>query len=86
MLESVRKEGVVARVRKNYWLDPVLVEQAKAALGTTTETETVAEALRRVAEGEELARALAEGRGAYPMWADPYHDDAPQPRSSSREA
>ena len=86
MLESVRKEGGVARVRKNYWLDPELVEQAKAALGTTTETETVAEALRRVAKGEELVRALAEGRGAYPTWADPYHDDAHRPRSSNREA
>jgi hypothetical protein len=86
MLESVRKEGGVARVRKNYWLDPELVEQARAALGTTTETETVAEALRRVAEGDQMVRALAEGRGAYPTWADPYHDDAPEPRRSNRKA
>lgn len=64
----------MTKVRKNYWLDPDLLDRAKAALGTTTETETVAEALRRVTEGEELVRMLVEGRGAYPSWADPYHD------------
>ena len=64
----------MAKVRKNYWLDVGLLDRAKAALGTKTETETVAEALRRVNEGEELARLLAEGRGAFPSWADPYHE------------
>ena len=64
----------MAKVRKNYWLDPELLEHAKTALGTTTETETVVEALRRVTEGEELVRLLAEGHGAFPAWADPYHD------------
>ncbi len=66
--------GPVVKVRKNYWLDADLLDRARAALGTKTETETVAEALRRVAEGEELARLLAEGRGAFPDWADPYHE------------
>jgi Arc/MetJ family transcription regulator len=75
----------VAKVRKNYWLDPDLLDRAKAALGTTTETETVAEALRRVAEGAELLRVLAEGRGAYPTWADPYHE-AENPRDADHEA
>jgi Arc/MetJ family transcription regulator len=65
----------VAKVRKNYWLDADLLDRAKAALGTATETETVAEALRRVTEGEELVRTLSEGRGAYPSWLDPYHED-----------
>lgn len=64
----------VAKVRKNYWLDADLLDRAKAVLGTRTETETVAEALRWVTEGEELARLLAEGRGAFPTWTDPYHD------------
>ncbi len=64
----------MAKVRKNYWLDPDLLERAQAALETRTETDTVAEALRRVTEGEELARLLAEGRGAFPGWADPYHE------------
>jgi Arc/MetJ family transcription regulator len=75
----------VAKVRKNYWLDPDLLDRARAALGTATETETVAEALRRVAEGEELVRVLAEGRGAYPGWADPYHE-ANLPRDADPEA
>ena len=64
----------MAKVRKNYWLEADLLDRARAALGTKTETETVAEALRRVNEGEELARLLAEGRGAFPSWADPYHE------------
>ena len=64
----------MARVRKNYWLDADLLDRARAALGTRTETETVAAALRQVIEGEELARLLAEGRRAFPSWADPYHE------------
>ena len=64
----------MAKVRKNYWLDPELLERAKATLGAETETETVAEALRRVTEGEESVRALSEGRGAIPKWRDPYHE------------
>lgn len=74
----------MARVRKNYWLDPELLGRAKAALGTATETETVAEALRQVAEGGELVRALVEGRGAFPTWADPYHE--PEPGTADRKA
>ena len=65
----------MAKVRKNFWLDADLLERAKAALGTTTETETVAEALIRVAEGDELVRALREGRGKYPDWGDPFHEE-----------
>ncbi|MBI2918585.1 MAG: hypothetical protein HYY01_11425 [Chloroflexi bacterium] len=61
------------KVRKNYWLDAELLEHARSLLETRTETETVAEALRRVVEGEELARALAKGRAGFPDWADPYH-------------
>lgn len=64
----------MAKMRKNYWLDPDLVNRAKAVLGTATETETVSEALRRITEGEDLVRVLREGRGAYPGWADPYHE------------
>ena len=64
----------MVRVRKNYWLDPVLIDRAKAVLGTSSETETVAEALRRVAEGEKLVQTLSEGRATYPAWADPYHE------------
>lgn len=72
----------MVKVRKNYRLDPALLDQAKAALGTTTETETVVEALRRVTEGDEFVRLLAEGRGTFPTWADPYHE-ATQPRDES---
>jgi len=64
----------MAKVRKNYWLDPEMLDRARQALGTSTETETVSEALKRVVEGEQLARLLAEGRAAYPNWADPLHE------------
>ena len=62
------------KVRKNYWVEADLLERARAALGAKTETETVAEALRRVVEGEEIVRLLMEGRGAFPDWSDPYHE------------
>ena len=64
----------MAKVRKNYWLEAELLQQARSALGTKTETETVAEALRRVVEGEKLVRFLKEARAAFPGWADPYHE------------
>lgn len=64
----------MAKVRKNYWLEAELVEQARAALGAETETETVAEALRRIVEGEQLVQVLREARAAFPDWADPYHE------------
>jgi Arc/MetJ family transcription regulator len=79
IVQNARRRRTLVKVRKNYWLDPGLVDRAKAALGTTTDTETVAEALRRVTGGRDLVRALAEGRGAYPDWADPYHE-AENPR------
>ena len=69
----------MAKVRKNYWLDADLLSQAQSVLGTTTETETVVEALRRVTEGEELARLLAEGRAKFPSWGDPYHEAESSP-------
>lgn len=64
----------MAKVRKNYWLEAELVEQARAVLGTETETETVAEALRRIVEGEQLVQVLREARAAFPDWTDPYHE------------
>ena len=51
--------------------DVQVLTSAQASVGNS---ETVTESLRRVAEGEELARLLAEGRGAFPNWADPYHE------------
>ncbi len=65
----------MARVRKNYWLDTDLLNRAREALGTASETETVNEALKRVVEGEELARLLVEGKAAFPDWANPYHEE-----------
>ncbi len=59
------------KVRKNYRVEVELLERARSALGTRTETETVTEALRRVVEGEEIARLLTEGRAVFPDWADP---------------
>ena len=64
----------MAKVRKNYWLDSELLSRARELLGTKSETDTVSEALKRVIEGEELVRQLSKGRGAFPGWADPYHE------------
>ena len=62
------------KARKDYGAYADLLERARLALGTKTEAETVAAALRRVVEGEEIVQALVEGRGAFPDWSDPYHE------------
>lgn len=64
----------MGKVRNNYSLEADLLEQARAAVGTKTETETIAEALRRVVEREKLVLLLKEARAAFPDWADPYHE------------
>jgi Arc/MetJ family transcription regulator len=54
---SAAHEG---KVRKAFWLDPQLLSEAQAALGTATERETVELALDLVAfRGELLAGAKA---------------------------
>lgn len=56
-----RRAAHEGKVRKEFWLDPRVLADAQAALGTTTERETVELALDLVAFRRELgdgARAL----------------------------
>ncbi|MEJ7809529.1 MAG: type II toxin-antitoxin system VapB family antitoxin [Gemmatimonadaceae bacterium] len=56
-----RRAARQGKVRKEFWLDPKLIAEAQAYLGTTTERETVELALDLVAFRRELgdgARAL----------------------------
>lgn len=56
-----RRAAREGKVRKEFWLDPQLLAEAQAALGTATERETVEQALDMVAFRNELivgARAL----------------------------
>ena len=51
------------KVRKEFWLDPRLLEEAQAVLGTATERETVELALDLVAFRRELAAGTRALRG-----------------------
>jgi Arc/MetJ family transcription regulator len=51
---------MAARVRKQFLLDPEVLQKAREALGARTDTETVDRALRSVAIDAELTEALAE--------------------------
>lgn len=53
-----RKARPPARERKNMRLDQALLDSAKHALGTASETEAVTLALRRVVENARLAAGL----------------------------
>ena len=65
-----RKEDIVTVTQID--LDPELLEQASAILGTPTKKATVNEALRRVVQGEVRRAHLEElAAGALPDLADP---------------
>lgn len=53
-----RKARPSARERKNMRLDQVLLDSAKRALGTASETEAVTLALRRVVDNARVAAGL----------------------------
>ena len=66
----------MAKVRKNYRLDEELLRRAQRVLRTTTETDTITQALRRCAEAEEELKLLRQGRGKHPEFKDPYHQES----------
>ncbi len=51
------------KVRKEFWLDPAVLRQAKAILGTATERETVELALDLVAFRQEVLAGVRALRG-----------------------
>jgi hypothetical protein len=51
------------KVRKAFWLDPELLEEARASLGAATEREAVEIALDLVSFRKELARGAKTLRG-----------------------
>jgi len=55
---SRRTASPTARERKNMRLDQALLDSAKRALGTTSETEAVTLALRRVVDNARVAAGL----------------------------
>jgi hypothetical protein len=50
-------------VRKAFWLDPRLLDEARASLGASSEREAVELALEMVAFRKELARGARAVRG-----------------------
>jgi hypothetical protein len=65
----------LAKERMNYRRVLALLARVNAAISTRTETESMTQALHRVTEGEGLVHFLVEGRGAFPEWTDPYHEN-----------
>jgi len=53
----------VGKVRKAFWLDPRLLDEARASLGASSEREAVEMALDLVGFGKELARGARALRG-----------------------
>jgi hypothetical protein len=53
----------VGKVRKAFWLDPGLLDEAKASLGASSEREAVEMALDLVSFRKELARGTRALRG-----------------------
>ena len=61
--DSGGRASRVGKVRKAFWLDPRLLEEARAALGAATEREAVEMALDLVGFRKELARGARALRG-----------------------
>ena len=53
----------MGKVRKAFWLDPRLLDEAKASLGASSEREAVEMALALVGFRKELARGARALRG-----------------------
>lgn len=53
----------VGKVRKAFWLDPRLIEEAKTVLGASSEREAVEMALDLVSFRNEIARGVQALRG-----------------------
>lgn len=66
------------RVRKNYRLDPALIDRARQILGTKTETETIEQALDMVAFRKEVIDGVERGAGAG-LWVDVFQDGTAGP-------
>jgi Arc/MetJ family transcription regulator len=64
------------KARKNYRLDEELLRKAQRLLGTTTETDTITQALRRLTEAGQELKLLRRSRGKYPEFRNPYHQEA----------
>jgi Arc/MetJ family transcription regulator len=62
-LPGTRTASREGKVRKEFWLDPALLREAQAYLGTATERETVELALDLVAFRKELSQGARALRG-----------------------
>ena len=60
---GARRAAAEGKVRKEFWLDPKVLAEAQAFLGTSTERETVEVALDLVAFRKELAVGTHALRG-----------------------
>lgn len=65
---------VSGRVRKHFRLDPARIAAAQAALGTTTETETIERALDLAAFQRDAIAGVERGAGAR-LWVDVFGDE-----------
>ena len=63
MTASGRRATRLGKVRKAFWLDPRLLDEAKASLGASSEREAVEMALDLVAFRRELVRGALALRG-----------------------
>jgi hypothetical protein len=60
---SGQRASRIGKVRKAFWLDPKLLDEARTALGAATEREAVEMALDLVGFRKELARGALALRG-----------------------
>lgn len=80
---------IPGRIRKTMEIDPVLLAQAKAVLGTATDTDTVNVALANVGLEDRLIasfEALAAAGGLVDIWGEEAEAPARAPRRARRVA
>jgi len=70
----------VRKVRKSVRIDPVVLARARALLGTTTDSETIAQALDLVVFKHEVSEGVRAVAGKN-LWSDVFGDETARSRT-----
>lgn len=73
------------KVTKRVRIDPAVLERARALLGTTTDSDTIEQALDLIAFKHEAIVGVQKGAGQR-LWTDVFGDESPPVRTTQGEA
>lgn len=63
------RSNVARKVRKSFFVDPVIVKRAKRLLGVATEAEVIRLSVERIVEMEEFWRFMDKSQEILPLYS-----------------